>query len=67
MLDRDAMIATVDSLWESAQLSPGDRVKTLRGSSHGVIVRVLDDGRVTWRPDGGAELISLPESLAPDE
>jgi len=67
VLDRDSMIATVDSLWKSAQLSPGARVKTLRGSLHGVIARVLDDGRVAWRPDGGgAELIALPESLTPE-
>ena len=68
VLDRDAMISAVGSLWKSAQLSPGDRVKTLRGSLHGVIVRVLDDGRVAWRPNGGgAELIALPESLALEE
>lgn len=68
VLDRDSMIAAVESLWQSAQLTPGDRVKTLRGSLRGVIVRVLEDGRVAWRPDGsGADLIALPESLAPDD
>jgi hypothetical protein len=31
----------------------------------GVVVRVLKDGRVVWRPDGSkSELTALPESLA---
>jgi hypothetical protein len=68
VLDRDSMAAVVDELCRSADLKPGDRVKTLRGSLHGVIVRVMDDGRVVWRPDGATgELIALPESLAPGE
>ena len=68
VLDREAMIAAVEGLWRSAQLSPGDRVRTLRGTSRGVILRVLDDGRVAWRPDGHAgEMIALPESLSPDD
>ena len=67
VLPREAMAEIVDSLWQSAQLAPGDRVRTLRGTLRGVIVRMLDDGRVAWRPDGAAgELIALPESLAPD-
>ena len=41
-----------------------DRVKTLRGSTRGVIVRLEEDGRVVWRPDGTeSELMALPESL----
>jgi hypothetical protein len=68
VLDRDAMIAIIEGLWRNAQMSTGDRVRTLRGSLRGVIVRVLDDGRLAWRPDGRAsELIALPESLTPDE
>ena len=44
-----------------------DRVKTLRGSTRGVILLVLKDGRVVWRPDGTkSELTGLPESLLPD-
>jgi hypothetical protein len=66
VLDYDAMVNTVDTLWQSAQLEVGTRVKTLRGSMHGVIVRVLEDGRVVWRPDGvESELTGLPESLLP--
>ncbi len=64
VLDREAMIAIVEGLWQSAQLTPGVRVRTLPGTLRGVIVRVLDDGRVAWRPDGHAnELIALPETL----
>ena len=64
VLDRESMVEIVDGLWQSADFNPGDRVKTLRGSTLGVIVRVLPDGRMAWRPDGSqAELIALPESL----
>jgi hypothetical protein len=61
------MVEIVESLSEAADLKPGDRVKTLRGSTRGVIVRALEDGRLVWRADGsGAELTSLAESLVPD-
>lgn len=64
VLDRESMISMVDSLCESSSFQPGDRVQTLRGSTSGVVVRVLDDGRVEWRPEGSASgLIGLPESL----
>jgi hypothetical protein len=64
VLDRDSMVRIVESLWKVAQLQPGDRVRTLKGTLHGTINRVLDDGRVVWRPDGAAgELTALPESL----
>jgi hypothetical protein len=64
VLDRDAMVEIVESLSLSAELGPGDRVKTLRGTVRGVILRILSDGRVAWRPDGSqSELIALPESL----
>jgi len=52
------------TLAELAEFHPGDRVKTLRGSTRGVIVRLLPDGRVAWQPDGShSELVALPESL----
>jgi hypothetical protein len=64
VLDRGAMVEIVQSLSESTDFKPGDRVKTLRGSTRGVIVRIEPDGRVAWRPDDSqAELVALPESL----
>src|SRR2546430_857923 len=42
----------------------GAHVETRRGSTRGVIVSILPDGRVAWRPDGSeSELVALPESL----
>jgi hypothetical protein len=64
VLDREAMVAIVETLSQSADFKPSDRVKTLRGSLHGVVVRLLADGRIVWRPDGtDSELTGLPESL----
>ena len=64
MLDREAMVKIIEGLCESAELRPGDRVKTLPGSSHGVVKRVLEDGRVVWQADGSSvELTALPETL----
>ena len=66
VLDRNSLISIVDELSAACNFQPGVRVQTLRGSSHGIVVRVLPDGRIAWRPDGsGMELISLPESLKP--
>jgi hypothetical protein len=68
VLDRESMVGIVDSLCQSADFQPGDRVKTLRGSLHGTVVRLLEDGRLVWKPDqGGSELIALPESLTREE
>lgn len=64
VLDREVMVEAVRSLCASADFRPGDRIKTLRGSTRGVIVRLQPDGKVVWRPDqSSAELIALPESL----
>jgi hypothetical protein len=64
VLDRDSMETGLSALAELTQFKPGDRVKTLRGTTRGVIVRLLEDGRLLWRAQGSqAELISLPESL----
>ena len=64
VLDRDSMVAIVEGLCESSDFQPGDRVKTLRGSQRGVILRVQADGRLVWQPAGShSELIALPESL----
>lgn len=67
VLPREDMVEIVESLCETADLKPGDRVQTLRGSTRGLILRILDDGRLVWRADdSGAELTSLPESLIPE-
>jgi hypothetical protein len=64
VLDRDAMIGIVDSMWFAAtSFAVGDRVATLRGSVTGTVLEPLPDGRIRWRGDTGVELISLPESL----
>ena len=58
------MISLVEGLCETAELKRGDRVKTLRGSTSGVILNILADGRIVWQPDGTkSELTALPESL----
>jgi hypothetical protein len=68
VLDHDSMAAIITSCSRTALFGAGDRVRTLRGTLHGVIVRVLEDGRLAWRPDGHTnELIALPESLAAEE
>jgi hypothetical protein len=67
VLDQESMIEVISTLTESADWKPGDPVKTLRGSLHGKILRILEDGKVVWRPDGtGSELTSMPESLCRD-
>lgn len=66
VLDRDSMVSTVDTLWQSAALQPGDKVRTLKGSLRGEIVAVLEDGRIQWRAETGTMFIALPESLLPD-
>jgi hypothetical protein len=64
VLDRESMVSLVESLCEAAEFKPGDRVKTLRGSTSGVIVIILGYGRIVWQPDGTkSELTALPESL----
>jgi hypothetical protein len=58
------MIAGVEALAASADFQAGDRVKTLKGSLRGTILKVLEDGRVIWQPDGQtSELTALPESF----
>ena len=58
------MAQILDALCETAGFAVGDRVRTLRGSATGIILRIQPDGRVVWRPtDSCSELIALPESL----
>jgi hypothetical protein len=64
VLDRESMVSILESLCETAEFKPGDLVKTMRGSTKGVVLKILGDGRVVWRPDGAkSELTALPESL----
>jgi len=63
VLGRESMTPLVEGLCEVADSKSGDRVKTLRGSMRGTILRVLPDGRVVWRADSGAELTGQSESL----
>jgi hypothetical protein len=68
VLDAESMIQVVESLWEASELKAGDHVKTLRGTTRGKVLRVLDNGKVVWRPSGSSsELIALPASLLCDE
>ena len=68
VLDRKAMVEMIDTLCQGAEFKPGDRVRTLRGSLRGRIVRLLDDGRIVWQPDGArSPLTSLPEALCTDK
>ena len=68
VLPGEAMAQIIESLCEAASYQPGDRVKTLRGSTRGVIRQILEDGRVVWQPEGTkSELIALPESLVPEK
>jgi hypothetical protein len=67
VLDREVMVEIVESLCQAAEFKPGDRVKTLRGSLRGKIVRILNNGQIVWQPDGTkSELTALPESLCAD-
>ncbi len=67
VLDRDSMSQVVDALCAAADLAPGTRVKTLRGTAQGVILRALADGRVVWRTEAGTELTTMPETLVREE
>ncbi len=67
VLPWEAMAEIIDSLAHATDWKPGDRVKTLRGTTRGVILKLLEDGRIVWRPDGSrTELTALPESLCAD-
>jgi hypothetical protein len=68
VLNENLMIDAMETLSEIADWKPGDRVKTLRGSLHGKILRILKDGKIVWQPDGTtSELTALPESLWADK
>ena len=68
VLEEELMIETVNALCQKTDWKPGDRVKTLRDSLHGKILRILDDGTVVWQPDDtDNELTALPENLRRDK
>ncbi len=67
VLDRESMGRILESLCRAAEHSPGDKVRTLKGSLRGVILEVLEDGRVKWRAETGSIFMGLPESLLPDD
>jgi hypothetical protein len=66
VLDRESMMQIVEQMCAAADLVPGTRVKTLRGTTHGIVLRVLEDGRIVIRTVAGSELTSRPEALALD-
>jgi hypothetical protein len=64
VLDKEFMAQILEALCEAADFAVGDRVRTLRGSATGIVLRVQTDGKIVWRPTGSrSELIALPESL----
>lgn len=64
VLDWDSLCLGLDSLIEAPDFKSGDRVRTLQGSTRGIVIRLLEDGRVVWRPDGSeSEHMSAPEDL----
>jgi hypothetical protein len=67
VLHREMMVQMVESLCAAADLVPGTRVQTLRGTTLGVVLQVLEDGRIVWRTEGGTELTALPETLKRQE
>ncbi len=65
-LERAALIEIVEGLWDAEPLRPGTRVKTVRGAVEGVVLRVLADQRVLWRPRASTvDWIAEPGSLLP--
>lgn len=68
VLEESLMVQALESLTKIHAWIPGDRVKTLRGSLHGIVVKVSEDGRILWRPDGTKhDLIAMPEDLCSDD
>jgi len=67
VMRREEMGAMFRSAVRLPSFIPGDRVRTLRGSTRGEIIAILGDGRVKWRTESGCELIATAESLLPEE
>jgi hypothetical protein len=65
-LERASMVEIVEGLWAGDALRPGMRVKTLRGAVEGVVLQLLPEHRVLWRPRGSAaDLVAEAASLLP--
>lgn len=63
-LDRETAVNVLAEMCGLVCFQAGDRVRTLKGTRHGVVRRLLPDGRLVWRPDGGSvELMAPLESL----
>jgi len=67
VLDRESMARILESLCRTADFSPGDKVRTLKGSLRGEVIGVIEDGRLKWRAETGTVFIALPESLILDD
>lgn len=62
------MVSIIADLEKVAVFAAGDRVRSMRGTMRGVVLRVMDDGRLAIRADGSkTELFALPESVCRDE
>lgn len=67
VIDWKSASAIVEGISAPSVFLPGMRVRTIRGSAHGAVVRVHDNDRVTWLPDGGSlELTGSADSLLPE-
>jgi len=68
VLDQESMVRLIESLCEAPRFKIGDHVKTMRGSTSGTVVKILDDGRIVWQPDSRkSELIAVPENLVRED
>lgn len=65
-LERASLVEIIEGLWAGEALRPGMRVKTLRGAVEGVVLQLLPEHRVLWRPRGStADLVAETASLLP--
>lgn len=65
-LERASLVEIVEGLCAEDALRPGMRVKTLRGAVEGVVLQLLPEHRVLWRPRGSAaDLVAEAASLLP--
>lgn len=53
--DGEPMEEGLIALGKLADFQPADRIKTLRGSTHAVLVRVRSDGEIVWHSTGAGQ------------